>query len=104
MDGTENGLAGRSELTKETDDIESGLTIETRRRLIEEQEEPLRQSAPYSPTRKDDQEIPTWGFAASSTPMVRRLRASTLRPKPMYPIIASARSCSSRSSMISSTY
>jgi hypothetical protein len=36
--------------------------------------------------------------------MVRRLRASTLRPKPMYPIIASARSCSSRSSMISSTY
>jgi hypothetical protein len=42
-------------------------------------------------------------LAANSTPTVKRVRASTFKPNPTKPIIASARSCSSRSPMISST-
>lgn len=39
MDGTQDLLAGSSEFSKESNNVVGGLTIETGRRLVEEEQE-----------------------------------------------------------------
>jgi hypothetical protein len=97
VDGTEDLLAGRSKLSEETDQVVSGLTVETRGRLVEEEQE-------IGLGSKLDTDSDTLSSLDRETVTTadELLLHITQSPTHGKPIIASARSCSSRSSMMSS--
>ena len=97
MDGAQNSLAGRSKFLQEANQIPGTLPVQSRGRpdILLKPCTSMEIDSTHSSRKSSNS-----GLLASSTPIVTRLRASTPREK----MSASARSCSSRSSIISSTY
>lgn len=105
VDRAQQRDARSGELAQEADDVVRRLTVETCRgstsvRACRVRGEEREEDAPEVGSSRKSRSC---GLAASSTPIVTLLRASTSRPCPTSPIMASALSSSSRSWMTSST-